>query len=198
MRKKEYFLRKQKPRPLSAKEKRVSGVHDLKKERGEHKWEVYEGLNRLWKGYFWEVLGLKTGSGNRPVERGSASGRGLVSAQNHGPLLASLDYHGAELEVVRCGCVGRVGTRGIVVRDTKFTFVVVTRRDEVRTIPKKDTVFRLEVPLPEDNGKPTPRDKEEPELPKKPLVFELHGNQFELRAADRANKKFKWKTMEYV
>jgi hypothetical protein len=29
--------------------------------------------------------------------------------------------------------VGRVGTRGIVVRDTKFTFVVVTRRDEVRS-----------------------------------------------------------------
>jgi ribonuclease P protein subunit POP4 len=125
LRKKEYYLRKQKPRPLSAKEKRISGVHDLSKEKGECKWEVYVGLNRMWKGYVWEVLGL----------RGGADGENnrLVSAQNHGALLASLDYHGAELEVVRCGCVGRVGTRGIVVRDTKFTFVVVTRRDEVRS-----------------------------------------------------------------
>jgi len=123
LRKKEYYLRKQKPRPLSAKEKRISGVHDLSKEKGECKWEVYVGLNRMWKGYVWEVLGLK----------GSAGGNRMVSAQNHGALLASLDYHGAELEVVRCGCVGRVGTKGIVVRDTKFTFVVVTRRDEVRS-----------------------------------------------------------------
>lgn len=90
------------------------------------------GLNRLWKGYFWEVLGLTPGigSGSRAVEGGS---KVVVSAQNQGALLASLDYHGAEVEVVRCGCVGRVGTRGIVVRDTKFTFVVVTRKDEMRS-----------------------------------------------------------------
>ena len=30
------------------------------------------------------------------------------------------------------------------------------------------------------------------------LVFELHGNQFEFRPADRANRKFKWKTMDYL
>ena len=33
---------------------------------------------------------------------------------------------------------------------------------------------------------------------KKPLVFELHGNQLQVRAADRANKKFKWKNMDYI
>jgi ribonuclease P protein subunit POP4 len=30
------------------------------------------------------------------------------------------------------------------------------------------------------------------------LVFELHGNQFEFRPADRANRKFKWKSMDYL
>lgn len=34
--------------------------------------------------------------------------------------------------------------------------------------------------------------------PKRPLVFELHGNQLEMRAADRAKKKFKWKNMDYI
>jgi ribonuclease P protein subunit POP4 len=131
LRKKEYYLRKQKPRPLSAKEKRLSGVHDLKKEQGECKWEVYAGLNQLWKGYIAEVLGIKAGKG---VKEGVPTrGNKVVTAQNHGALLASLDYHGADVEVVRCGCVSRVGTKGIVVRDTKFTFVIVTRGDEIRS-----------------------------------------------------------------
>ncbi len=82
------------------------------------------GLNRLWRGYVREVLGLNMTS---------EVSHKVISAQNHGALLASLDYHGAEVEVVRCSCVGRVGTKGIVVRDTKFTFVVVTRADEVRS-----------------------------------------------------------------
>lgn len=32
----------------------------------------------------------------------------------------------------------------------------------------------------------------------KPLVFELHGNQFENRPVDRANKKFKWRNIDYI
>lgn len=193
LKKREYFLRKQKPRPLSAKEKRVTGVHDLNRERGECRWEVYEGLNRLWTGYVWEVLGLRA----RAVNGDNVVGMKVVTAQSHGALLASLDYHGAEVEVVRCSCVGRIGTRGIVVRDTKFTLVVVTRKDEVRTIPKKDTIFRFEVSLPQDDVNKTSQE-EQAKPPQKPLVFELHGNQFTMRAADRANKKFKWRSMEYV
>lgn len=32
----------------------------------------------------------------------------------------------------------------------------------------------------------------------KPLVFELHGSQFENRPVDRANKKFKWRNVDYL
>lgn len=53
---------------------------------------------------------------------------------SHGSKLSSADFHGAEVEVVRSRCEGRVGVRGIVVRDTKFTFVVVTRGDEVKSM----------------------------------------------------------------
>jgi ribonuclease P protein subunit POP4 len=86
-------------------------------------------------------------------------------------------------------------------------------------IPKKDTVFRFEVPLPEDDDSveenvegegegendghntmsEAKKQNETTEKPKKkPLTFELHGNQFQVRAADRANKKFKWKNMDYI
>jgi ribonuclease P protein subunit POP4 len=69
-------------------------------------------------------------------------------------------------------------------------------------IPKEHTVFRFTVPLPsaaepqaegqgENQGKPTASGP-------KPLVFELHGSQFENRPVDRANKKFKWRNIDYV
>jgi len=121
LRKKEYFLRKQKPRPLSAKQRRTLGVHELKKD--ECKYAIYEGLHRLWVGYMQEVLGLKPSSNRNNV----------INTNNHGSLLASADYHGAEIEVVRSGCVDRVRLKGIVVRDTKFTFVIVTSKDEVKS-----------------------------------------------------------------
>lgn len=56
-------------------------------------------------------------------------------------------------------------------------------------IPKEHTVFRFTVSLP----KPA-EGGEDP----KPLVFELHGSQFENRPVDRANKKFKWRNIDYV
>lgn len=62
-------------------------------------------------------------------------------------------------------------------------------------LPKKDTVFRFEIPpveradvMDEDANSSRPTN----------LVFELHGNQFELRPADRANRKFKWKATDYL
>ena len=75
----------------------------------------------MWLGYMWEVLGLKEGV------------RSYLKAEAVGPLLASADYHGAKLEVVRSRCVGRVGCRGIVVKDTKFTFEMITKGDFLRS-----------------------------------------------------------------
>ncbi|EXJ55842.1 ribonuclease P protein subunit POP4 [Cladophialophora yegresii CBS 114405] len=187
LRKQEYYLRKRKPRPLSAKEKRELGVFELKKE--EVSYRLYEGLHRMWVDYMLEVLGyMKDG---QVVQQ---SLRKTVTPQGGGPLLASADFHGAQLEVVRCADAGRVGTSGIVIRDTKFTFVLVTAKDEVRVVPKKNTVFRYEIPLPEVAGEV----REGGERQGRSLVFELHGNQFEFRPADRANRKFKWKVTDYL
>jgi ribonuclease P protein subunit POP4 len=185
LRKKSYYLAHQRPRPLSAKEKRRLGVHDLKPE--EIKYEIYAGLHRIWVGYMWEVLGVTVDGAVK------WDGQRSITAQSHGSLLASADFHGAEIEVVRCWCGGRVGTRGIVVRDTKFTFVVVTEKNEVRTLPKRGSMFRYEVPLPDEKGE-VPDEKEKGRR----LVFEMQGNQFETRPADRASKKFKWNAKDFL
>jgi ribonuclease P protein subunit POP4 len=154
--------KKLKPKPLSSRAKRSLCLYDVPPE--EQKYSIYEPLHRMWVGYIQEVLGENC----MPVS-GSAAAK-----------LCSADFHGAELEVVRSRCVSRVGVRGIVVKDSKFAFEIITKSDTRKLIPKEHTIFKFVVPTPRKEGE-AQRD----------LVFELHGDQFIYRAADRANRKFK-------
>lgn len=171
-----------KPQPLSAKQKRALCIYDIPE--SQRKYAIYEPLYRMWCGYIREVLGL-----DRVAH---------VSPMGAGPMLASADFHGAMVEIVRCRCVGRVGIKGIVVKDTKFTFEIITKTNEIKSefatvfnsttlltnsvaVPKEHTVFRFELPLVDGHI----ADE------RKPLIFELHGEQFKTRAPDRANKKFR-------
>lgn len=156
-----------KPKPMSAKQKRALCIYEIPKDQ--RKYAIYEPLHRLWCDYMREILGLK-------------EGKTYVDATGAGPMLVSADYHGSLIEVVRSRCPSRAGLQGIVVKDTKYTFEIITKRNELKTVPKEHTVFRFEVPFEEKDG----------EEKRKPLVFELHGHQFEIGASARANKKFRW------
>lgn len=79
--------------------------------------------------------------------------------------------------------MSRVGVEGIVVRDSRYTFEVVTRGGGVKSLPKEHTVFGVEVPLEEGKGLEGEG--------RKPLVFEINGEMFQTRAPDRANRKFR-------
>lgn len=184
--------RSKKPKPLSAKQKRKFCLYDIPK--SQQKCSIYEPLHKLWCGYMREILGLK--------REGEEAGREWVDAAGVGPVLVSADYHGAEIEVVRSRCESMVGLRGIVVKDGKFAFEVVTRRDELKCLPKRGSVFRFEVPFEdgkgtgvEEKGEMEKKEKEgesDEKARKKPLVFDIYGSQFEARAPDRANRKFRW------
>lgn len=194
--------KKLKPKPLSSRQRKALCLYEIPKEG--QKYSIYEGLHKMWIGYIQEVLGTAM-----PIEAGTAA------------KLCSADYHGAELEVVRSRCVGRVGAKGIVVRDSKFTFVIITKGNRLMTLPKEHTIFRFTVPRPlrevdeveakgqeegrgEKENKSQVEDKEEDILAKgnveataadikKDFIFELHGDQFIFRAPDRAMRKFKQK-----
>ena len=86
------------------------------------KYEIFKGLHNMWVEYMHEVLDLKRGNLDA-----------MVTPLGHGSKLASADFHGAEFEVVRSRCVSRVGVKGIVVRDSKFTFVIVTHKNQVKS-----------------------------------------------------------------
>ncbi|KAF1993319.1 RNase P/MRP, p29 subunit [Amniculicola lignicola CBS 123094] len=160
-----------KPRPLSAVDKRKLGLLEIPKEQ--QKYEIYVPLHTLWTGYMRDILGVGAGgAGNAQVEKRAP----YITAASSGPVLASADMHGALLEVVRARCVSRVGLKGIVVRDSKYVFELITEKNVVKTVPKEHSVFRFYIPV---------------ESMDKPLVFEIVGEQFQTRAPERANKKVK-------
>lgn len=161
-----------KPKPLSAKQKRALCIYEVPQEQ--QKYAIYEPLHRMWCGYMREILGL------------GHDKRTYVDAVIAGPMLVSADYHGALVEVVRSRCVSRLGLEGIVIKDTKFTFEIVTKKNELKTVPKEHTIFRFEVPFGQEEN-----EIDDGVVMRKPLGFEIHGSQFESRAPDRANKKFK-------
>ncbi|ORY59546.1 ribonuclease P protein subunit p29 [Pseudomassariella vexata] len=158
-----------KPKPLSSRERRKLGLHNIPKEG--QKYEIFAPLNRLWVGYIREILGSEL----------------YMGVQVAGAKLSAADFHGAEVEVSRSGCPSRVGIKGIVVKDSKFAFQVITETNEIKLVPKEATLFRVKVPTEDANDK---RDRLEPEQ-KKMFIFEIHGDQFQHRSADRSNKKFR-------
>ena len=106
------------------------------------------------------------------------------------------------------------------IRWSSFFFIYFLRDSLVNlfdlAIPKEQTIFRFTVPLSQtsknndnnndpdekmtdnvdENAIDTTSDlKQEKE---RELVFELHGSQFRNRPVDRANKKFKWRNIEYL
>ena len=118
-----------KPKPLSAKEKRALCIYDIPKEH--QRYTIYEPLHEMWCSYMREVLGIKPESND--TRDCSKSQRVHVTVQAAGPKIVSADFHGAVIEVVRSRCVSRVGLRGIVVKDTKFTFEIITPTNKLKS-----------------------------------------------------------------
>ncbi|EPE10717.1 ribonuclease p protein subunit p29 [Ophiostoma piceae UAMH 11346] len=191
-----HHAKKIKPKPLSARERKSLKLYDVpvggrnssgnsgdssQTQQAQTKlspgqtYDTFLPLHQLWLGYIREILSpqeLRMG--------GSGAAAKLVAA----------DFHGAKVEVTRSACVSRVGARGIIVRDTRFVFEIVTPQNKVKMIPKEGTFFRVEVPA---EGA-VDADKEtapQPTDAKPKMVFEIVGSQFMHRAIDRSNRKFK-------
>ncbi|KAI1373285.1 ribonuclease P protein subunit p29 [Hypoxylon crocopeplum] len=156
-----------KPKPLSARQRRKLGLYDVPKVG--QKYAVYEPLNRLWLGYIREVLGGELYAG----------GQGAAAK------LSAADFHGAEVEVSRSRCPSRVGIKGIVIKDSRFTFEIVTEKNQAKTVPKEGTMFRVSVPPPQEQENSLGKEV------RGQFTFEIHGDQFQHRSADRATRKFK-------
>ncbi|XP_054257433.1 ribonuclease P protein subunit p29 isoform X2 [Macrosteles quadrilineatus] len=123
---------------LSLNEKRKLGLYKLSRKVLGLNYENFLDLNNLWRQYFLDSMDFSMFKNKKGTVNVSDKQWEQLSAQ-----LYKADYHGAELTVTRAKCPSLVGTRGIVLMDTKNTFRLIATDNIIRTIPKESCVFKL-------------------------------------------------------
>ncbi|KAF9269871.1 RNase P/MRP, p29 subunit [Marasmius fiardii PR-910] len=189
---------------MSRREAKEKGVWKL--DESQAKFDLFLPLHHLWMGYMSELLGLPQAntSDHRPPTLKDVPSTGGMHAK-----LVKADFHGSIMTVRQSKCPSLIGLSGIVIHESENAIRVVTRSDKVKLIPKQNSIFSFAVPvystLPpahrSTDAFPAPdRTKTSTSVLDVPhLAFELYGNQFRFRSADRAGRKFKHKeTIELV
>jgi len=181
---------------IGKREAREKGVWRL--DETQTKFDLFVPLHHLWMGYMSELLGLpQLSSSALPTTQTMPASSGMH------PKLVKADFHGSMLTVRQSKNPSLVGLSGIVILESENAFKVVTPKDKIKLIPKENSVFAFAVPfystLPASYRPSDPLPIPDPEAAKTTVLnapymeFELHGNQFRFRAAERAGRKFKHK-----
>ncbi|PVU94103.1 hypothetical protein BB561_002806 [Smittium simulii] len=134
---------------LSSKLQKKLGIYNIPKDN--QKYSVFEPLNVLWSEYILRVLANSTGP-------------------NAAQKIIKADFHGSILSVVKAKCYSLVGKEGIVIQETKNTFKIITKTNNLLVIPKTNTIFEMKVSS---------------------YKFTFFGNQIMYKSSERATKKFK-------
>lgn len=141
---------------LSYREKKKLKLFDIPEEH--QKYELYEPLHQLWLDYMKEaVLAFNPGMNNKAV---------LESR------LLKCELHGCILTVTRSKCPSYVGTSGILLQETRNTFKIITKENQLKTIPKSQCWFMFTIDS---------------------YAITIYGQHFCCRNSIRAAKKFKAK-----
>ncbi|KAJ7271221.1 RNase P/MRP, p29 subunit [Mycena rebaudengoi] len=164
-------------------------------DKSQAKFSLFLPLHHLWMGYMSEMLNLPRPSSSPP--------RAPSSVASMHPKLLKADFHGSIVTVHQTKNTAIHGISGIVIHETERTFKVVTKDNKLKVLPKQNSIFTFAVPLystlpaSHDASAPLPilepGDNLQTVLDAPHLRFELHGNQFCFRSADRAGRKFKAK-----
>lgn len=183
---------------IGKREAKEKGV--WKFDESQAKFALFVPMHNLWMGYMSELLGLSRYSAS------VSSPQTMPGSSGMHPKLLKADFHGSIMTVHKAKNPCLVGISGIVIHETENAFKVVTRQDKVKLIPKQNSIFTFAVPL--YSTLPATHKPDMP-LPLPPVAsgsapmktvldgpymeFELYGNQFRFRSADRAGRKFKHK-----
>ncbi|XP_022342004.2 ribonuclease P protein subunit p29-like isoform X2 [Crassostrea virginica] len=114
---------------LTSRERRKLKLFDIPKEG--HKFETYLPMHELWKEYMRETLGL--------------TDKTKTFDQYNCESILKADFHGCFLTVSKSCCPSYIATTGIVIMETKNTFKIITKQNQVKCIPKRNSVFMFEI-----------------------------------------------------
>jgi len=179
--------------------KEASEKGTWKLEKGQTRFDLFLPLHRLWLGYMSELLGLAS---PLPASTSSATQSIPAAAGMHAKLVKA-DFHGSFVTIKQSKNLCLIGLSGIVIHETENAFKVVTSKDQLKLLPKQNSIFVFAVPLYStlppsasaasssatsavegDSTRATVLDQPH-------IEFELYGNQFRFRSAERAGRKFK-------
>ena len=119
--------RKRRKKLVSSRLTREARLHHIPKE--EQKYAHFLPLHSLWEQYIRSTF--KSGSNELSIRADER--------------LLKIDFHGALFTVINSKCPSLIGLRGIVAKETKLMFQLVTECDELKTVPKKNSIFMMEV-----------------------------------------------------
>lgn len=108
---------------MSLKQHKRIGSFDLPKEF--HNFDIFKPMHERWKSYVLQLLKI-------------------VGKEQLAQCFFNADLHGAIILVVQCKIAAYVGIHGVMVRETKETFGIVTQDNKFKVVPKKLSVFVLQ------------------------------------------------------
>ncbi|XP_051130314.1 ribonuclease MRP protein subunit POP4 isoform X2 [Andrographis paniculata] len=108
---------------MSLKQHKKVGLFDLPTQF--HNFELFKPMHEMWKSYTSRLLKN-------------------VGKDQLAQCFLNADLHGAIILVVHCKIVSHIGIHGIVVRETKEAFGIISKDNKFRVVPKKPCVFVLQ------------------------------------------------------
>ncbi|CUV04918.1 unnamed protein product [Cryptosporidium hominis] len=97
-------------------------------------------LHQLWKQY---IKGLIESNSVHSGANGAMRTRGGIKLSQLSQNLSQADLHGSMISVISSRNKSCVNIQGIVVKETKETFVIISADDKVRTILKGQSIFGI-------------------------------------------------------
>lgn len=180
-------------KPLSRSQRKRMGLEQVDTNIS---YELVQPLHEMWRTYIQQLLNIVAMTSKGQLVSNpqfdpkhlTTMSSGTVSAMQAS--LIKADLCGAEVEVVRAANPSLVSQSGLVVKETEHTIVLAIPPEKTaaragnatRTIPKKNAVFAVNIPLAttgEDGGDAGH------------LRFELHGNHMMHTLPSRATRKYK-------
>lgn len=105
--------------------KAVKSLNLYKISKTDQKYEKFLPLHQLWKNYIQKLYE------NR-------DGKVVIRAEER---ILKIDLHGAKVSVQNCKCTSFIGLQGIIVKETKNMIEIILKNDNLKAIPKMETVF---------------------------------------------------------